>query len=385
VPARDAPRVGVFCPTFLKPEMLHVYRQVAGLRKVDPVVLAFKRENADQFPFETIRIVDRSPMRWVRRIVDVQIRGVPQQAYLSEVRSLEVNLAAARCDLLHIYFGNNGLFWLPFLRAAQLPVVVSFHGADVHVNLNSWAAKRMFQEMFAACALVLTRSESLASPLRELGCSPAKIQIQRTGIPLDTFIYFARERPADDAWRLVQACRLVEKKGLESTLRAFASFAKQYPKSVLTIAGDGPLRAPLENLATDLQIKDRVQFTGFISQKDLQTLYGQSHIFLHPSEQTADGNREGIPNSLLEAMATGLPCIATRHGGIPEAVTNLKSGVLVEESDPVGIAAWLERLASDCLLRYLIGKQGAETIREKFDLRTQIDKLEKIYLSVLKQ
>jgi glycosyltransferase involved in cell wall biosynthesis len=141
----------------------------------------------------------------------------------------------------------------------------------------------------------------------------------------------------------------------------------------------------LENLATGLRIKDRVQFTGFITQKDLQTLYRQSHIFLHPSEQTADGNREGIPNSLLEAMATGLPCIATRHGGIPEAVTDLKSGVLVEESDPVGIAAWLERLASDCLLRYLIGKQGAETIREKFDLRTQIDKLEKIYLSILKR
>jgi colanic acid/amylovoran biosynthesis glycosyltransferase len=385
VPATDAPRVGIFCPTFLKPEMLHVYRQVAGLRKVDPVVLAFKRENAAQFPFGSIRIVERSPMRWVRRIVDAQIRKIPQQAYPSEVRSLEVNLAAGRCELLHIYFGNNGLFWLPFLRAGQLPVVVSFHGADVRVNLNSRAAKRMFQEMFATCALVLTRSESLASPLRELGCSPAKIRIQRTGIPLDAFTYFTRERPADDAWRLVQACRLVEKKGLESTLRAFAYFSKQYPKSVLTIAGDGPLRGPLENLATDLQIKGRVQFTGFIPQKDLETLYRQSHIFLHPSEQTADGDREGIPNSLLEAMATGLPCIATRHGGIPEAVTDLKSGILVKESDPVGIAAWLERLASDCLLRYLIGKQGAETIREKFDLRTQIDKLEIIYLSAIKQ
>jgi colanic acid/amylovoran biosynthesis glycosyltransferase len=385
VPAKDAPRIGIFCPTFLKSEMLHVYRQVTGLKKVDPVVLAFKRENADRFPFETIRIVDRSAMRWLRRIVDLQIRKVPQQAYPTEVRSLEVNLVADRCDLLHIYFGNNGLFWLPFLRTGRLPVVVSFHGADVHVNVDSRAAKRMFQEMFAACALVLTRSESLAAPLRELGCPAAKIRIQRTGIPLDAFTYFARERPADDAWRLVQACRLVEKKGLESTLRAFASFAKQYPKSVLTIAGDGPLRGPLENLATNLQIKDRVQFTGFIPQKDLQTLYQQSHIFLHPSEQTADGNREGIPNSLLEAMATGLACVATRHGGIPEAVTNLKSGLLVDESDPVGIAAWLQRLASDSLLRYLIGKQGAETIREKFDLRTQIDKLENIYLALRKQ
>ena len=83
--AMDQPRVAIFCPTFLKPEMLHVYRQVAGLRKVAPVVLTFKRENADQFPFEPIRFVHRSPFRWLRRIWNVQIRKIPQQAYRDEV------------------------------------------------------------------------------------------------------------------------------------------------------------------------------------------------------------------------------------------------------------------------------------------------------------
>ena len=362
--------------------MLHVYRQVVGLKGVAPVVLTFKRENADRFPFEPIRFVHRSSLRWLRRIWNVQIRKIPQQAYPDEVSSMGILLTADRCQLLHIYFGNNGLFWLPLLRRCQVPALVSFHGADVQVNVDSPAARRLFQDLFASCALVLARSESLASSLVGLGCSPNKLRIQRAGVPLDTFRYFARQRPTDGAWQLLQACRLIEKKGLELTLRAFAAFSKRYPNAKLTVAGDGPLRGSLENLATDLQLNGRIEFAGFVTQSTLLTLYQNSHLFLHPSEQTPDGNREGVPNSLLEAMATGLPCIATRHGGIPEAVTHLESGVLVPESDLAGIENWLDRLAADDRLRDSLGKRAAQTIKEKFDLTTQIEKLEEIYLSL---
>lgn len=385
MPASDKPRIAIFCPTFLKPEMLHVYRQVAGLNKVAPVVLTFKRENTDRFPFEPVRFVRRSPFRWLRRIWNVQIRKIPPLAHRDEVLSIGALLDADHCRLLHIYFGNNGLFWLPLLRTRQVPMVVSFHGADVQVNFDTPIARRLFRELFTSCTLVLARSESLAASLVALGCSPEKLRIQHTGIPLDTFRYVARQRPADGAWRLLQACRLIQKKGLELTLRVFAAFSKLYPNSILTIAGDGPLRGSLERLATELAVREKIQFAGFVSEPALLTLYYRSHLFLHPSEQTPDGNREGVPNSLLEAMATGLPCITTRHGGIPEAVTHLESGILVEESDLGGIVHWLERLATDDHLRNTLGKHAAQAVTAKFDLTTQIQKLEETYLNLRRQ
>ena len=362
--------------------MLHIYRQVVGLKKVAPAVLTFKRENPDRFPFEPVRFVRRSRFRWLRRIWTVQIRKVPPRAFSDEISSMRDILTADRCRLLHIYFGNNGLFWLPLLRRCPVPTIVSFHGADVHVNVASEAARRLFLDLFASCTLVLARSESLAASVLELGCPPAKLRIQRAGIPLDEFRYTARRKPADGAWQLLQACRLIEKKGLASTVRAFARFLKQYPNARLTIAGDGPLRSTLEELATRMGVDERIYFAGFVTQPELLALYQESHVFVHPSEQTPDGNREGVPNSLLEAMATGLPCIATRHGGIPEAITHLESGILVGESDAKELAEWLERLAEDDELRDRLGRDAAQTIAKKFDLTTQIEKLEEIYLSL---
>ena len=139
----------------------------------------------------------------------------------------------------------------------------------------------------------------------------------------------------------------------------------------------------LQDLARELTIDDRVSFTGFISQEQLRDLYYGSHIFLHPSETGPDGNQEGIPNSLLEAMATGLPGFATEHGGIPEAIKHGVSGVLVPERDDEELAWALLNAVEDRHFLSQVARGGAEVVREKFDLRVQARSLEDVYLRMI--
>src|SRR5690606_28354530 len=128
-----------------------------------------------------------------------------------------------------------------------------------------------------------------------------------------------------------------------------------------------------------LKVQDRVRFAGFLNGAELCRLYAESHAFLHPSRTTADQNQEGIPNSMLEAMATGLPVLATWHGGIPEAVRDGETGLLVPEDDTTGLLENLRRLAREDSLWQSLAAAAARDVRENFEQRAQIAKLEAIY------
>jgi len=303
----------------------------------------------------------------------------------SECSALSKSIRASNISLLHIYFGNNGVFWLPLFRKRTIPIIVSFHGADVAVGFNTPPGQRRLKQVFNAADLLLARSHSIRKSMIAAGCSPDKIRIQRTGIPGSDFEYRPRSLPEDGRFQFLQACRLIDKKGVEVTLEAYAKFLERWPNSSLVIAGDGPLRKTLERIAQQLGIGVKVAFTGFLTKEQLLKVYYESHVFIHPSETTSAGDNEGIPNSLLEAMATGLCSIATRHGGIPEAIEHLQNGVLVEERDFETVSYWMSRLAEEWSLAAKLGRQAAETIAREFDSKTQIEKLESVYLEVIER
>ncbi|HEY3660119.1 MAG TPA: glycosyltransferase [Candidatus Udaeobacter sp.] len=377
------PVIACYCATFLKPEMLHIYRQITGLRQCAPVVIAQKRENATRYPFEPVYIVPKPRTHVLRRFWFRQLRDKPWQISDAEVGELLTILSETRARLAHIYFGHIGVHLLPLIQAWKNPSVVSFHGADVIVDMDKPAYREATLQMLNAVTRVLVRSESLRRAVVDLGCDPQKIQIQRTGIPLQEFPFRDRAVPKNGEWRFVQAGRLIEKKGLPVTLRAFSTFVKQHPNAMLTIAGEGPLLSELQRFAHELGVADRVSFTSFISQEQLREIYYRSHIFLHPSQTGRDGNQEGVPNSMLEAMATGLPVFATDHGGIPEAIENAVSGVLVPERDHEALARALLNVAQDPALLSRMARAGGEAVRRNFDLSTQTQRLEEIYLQMI--
>ncbi len=380
------PVVACYCATFLKPEMLHIYRQITSLKRCRPIVIAQKREQADRYPFDSIHVVAKPPTHFVRRFWFRQVRDKPWQLSSVEVRALLKVLKKTDARLLHIYFGHIAVHLLPLIRAWPKPSIVSFHGADVMVDMDKPAYRGATRQMLDAVKLVLVRSESLRRAVIHLGCDEKKIEIQRTGIPLSEFPFRERSFPPrgrGGEWRFMQAGRLIAKKGLPVTLRAFASFLHRYPNATLTIAGEGPLLGDLQKLARELKIDNRVSFTGFISQAELRDIFFASHIFLHPSETGPDGNQEGIPNSMLEAMATGLPVFATRHGGIPEAIENGVTGVLVPEHNHEELARGLVDAVQDSAFLSRIARAGADAVAQKFDQRVQVQRLEDIYLQAM--
>ena len=384
LPSADTrPIIACYCATFLKPEMLHIYRQITGLKRCAPVVIAQKRENLERYPFEPVHLVPKPRTHVLRRFWFRRLRDQPWQISDAELSELRRVLTETGARLLHIYFGHIAVHLLPLIRAWKHPSIVSFHGADVMVDMNKPAYREATLQMLDAVTLVLVRSESLRRAVVDLGCDPQKIEIQRTGIPLEEFPFHDRAVPKNDEWRFVQAGRLIEKKGLPVTLRAFEVFVRQYLNATLTIAGEGPLLRELESLARELKIAERVSFTGFLSQQQLREIYYRSHIFLHPSQTGRDGNQEGIPNSMLEAMATGLPVFATEHGGIPEAIEHGVSGVLVPERDEFALVETLLEAVRDPRFLSGIAQTGSDAVRKKFDLQQQAQQLDEIYLRTI--
>jgi colanic acid/amylovoran biosynthesis glycosyltransferase len=363
--------------------MLHIYRQITGLQRVRPVVIAQKRENAEKFPFEEIDIVPRPAMHFLRRFWFRQICNKPWQISAHELRAITEILDREQAQLLHIFFGHIAVHLLPLIRAWSKSSIVSFHGADVLVDMEKRAYRRATKEMLATVTRVFVRSASLRRAVIELGCSEDKIDVVRTGIPLQEFAFRERDFPETGEWRFLQASRLVQKKGIATTLHAFTHFLEDYPQATLTIAGEGPMLAELKELTRRLKIADRVVLPGFLVPEKLRELYYASHIFLHPSETGSDGNQEGIPNSMLEAMATGLPVFATDHGGIPEAIENAVSGILVPERDHDALSRALLDAVQDRQLLLRLARNGAESVAQRFDHRNQIRRLEEIYFGML--
>lgn len=371
--------IASYCTSFLKAEMLHIYRQVCALRNVDTFVMTKAVQNPERFPFRDIELITTARMNLLRHGWLKFVKRRPPIVYRGEYQMLSSLLERRSADLMHIYFGHTGVHLLPFIEQWNKPCVVSFHGADVAVKQDIANYPAKLRRLFEAVPLVLARSQSLANRLIQFGCPREKLRINRTGVPLDEFPVVERQAPPNSRWRIMQACRLIPKKGVATSLRAFAVFKKDFPNAEFFVAGKGPLQAELEMLAAGLGVSKDVHFVGFLSQSKLLGLYLSSHLFLHPSETPPDENQEGIPNSILEAMATGLPILATRHGGIGEAVEHGRSGLLVPEEDHVGLARAMKEIATTPGLLYDMGMRARMAVTSRFEQEAQARLLESFY------
>jgi glycosyltransferase involved in cell wall biosynthesis len=178
---------------------------------------------------------------------------------------------------------------------------------------------------------------------------------------------------------MLQACRFIEKKGLDVTLGAVQRLLQAERDVVLDLAGGGRDEQTLRTIAADLGISERVRFLGFLDNPTLLRALPDYDVFVHPSRTTLSGDREGIPNSLLEAMANGVPVVATRHSGIPEAVVDTKNGLLIDRADPEALARAVEKLLDHPELYANVSRAAHDTIAARFSISACARALEASY------
>jgi colanic acid/amylovoran biosynthesis glycosyltransferase len=277
--------------------------------------------------------------------------------------------AMTQSDIVVCHFGPSGLRAAAARRSPDdASIVTVFHGFDISSYLKTHGP-RIYAPLFAKGAAFFAVNSLWVTRLVELGCPSHKVRLLRMGVDLTTIAYKPMEIIDGQPIQILTVGRLVEKKGTEFALRALAELKERRRELQwhFAIAGSGPLQSTIETLIHELGIADRVSMLGAISPEEVKRRLAVSHIFVLPSVTAANGDMEGIPVALMEAMAAGVSVVSTSHSGIPELIEHEASGLLAPERDVVALAAYLERVMTDEGARWRMLSHAREHVSVHFD------------------
>ena len=282
-------------------------------------------------------------------------------------------------DLIHCQFGIVSLQLIDNIEDKSIPVVIQFRGYDASSMLRKKSyIQRLRQVLNQENYYSIFVAESLRQNLKQHDINVKNSIILHSGIDLSKF---KREKYEEHKeFIFLQISSLKEKKGHAYTLKAFAKFLslQETKKYKLVLAGDGERKTQLEVLSTQLGIHKYVEFVGFVSPLKAKVLLENADVFIHHSITAENGDEEGIPNVLMEAMAMELPIISTYHAGIPELIKDEVNGYLVKEKDIDTYALRMENITKWKKL-----KINREVIDKEFEINGHIAKLEAFYLKML--
>jgi glycosyltransferase involved in cell wall biosynthesis len=252
----------------------------------------------------------------------------------------------------------------------ELPLAASAHARDIWTaSADDLAAKLKAMRWCATC------TEPGAEYLRGLADDPAKVRLVYHGLDFARFPDAPAERPRRDGSepadpvRLLSVGRAVEKKGFDGLLEALAALPPELAWEWHHI-GSGPKLEPLRRRAEALGIASRIHWHGARDQASVIERYRDCDLFVLPSREAGDGDRDGLPNVLMEAQTQGLACLSTRFSAIPELIRDDDTGLLVEPGNTAALSAALERLIRSPNDRHRLGDAGCRRVREQFSAET---------------
>jgi glycosyltransferase involved in cell wall biosynthesis len=275
-------------------------------------------------------------------------------------------------DVVLAEYGMCGAEIVDACKKHAVPLVVHFHGHDAYRDWILEKYKQRYQTMFGYAHTIISVSGDMTRALLGLGCPGNKIAYNPYG-PREAF--FALQPNLEGGYFLAVG-RFVEKKAPLFTLLAFARVQQARPHARLTMVGTGELLGLCKALALAEGLN--VTFTGALAHTETMQQFADALCFVQHSLTASDGDKEGTPVSILEAGASGLPVVSTRHAGIADVVLHGETGFLVNEGDIQGMADYMLKIYDDEALRRSIGAKAKQHIRTQYALNRHIDQLNKI-------
>jgi glycosyltransferase involved in cell wall biosynthesis len=350
--------------TYLLWSQPFLYRLFESLQpNVKQIVLTQRVENTDLYPLPIIKRLNS------------RIFYGPYHAHVGACELQQ----QYQGDLIHAHFGFTAYKLMLLKHFMRIPMVVTFGGTDLASHAARPKTGELYRVLFDVAEQLVAVSEDLRRCAIQLGCPPDKIITVHRGVDTETFQFADRGSGGGRELEILMVSRLSEKKGHLEALAALSGLGEEVANWHLSIVGSGPEEAVVRECVRERGLVGKVAFRGNLPIQEVRRLMAGSDILLHPSVTPEDGDREGIPNALMEGQATGLPVIGTRHGGIPELIIDGETGLLVGERDTAALTDALRQLLTSKERRLQLGAAGRERIVREFSLEQQAKRHLELY------
>lgn len=368
---------------YMFPYQSYIYRQLLGHEDFQIIVVSklLVKDTRKKFPFEDLYYL--TSLGRLYGLVNRINEGIFDFLF---ALYLKIFIKVKKVELLHIHNGILGARLSSFFEFLGVPVAVSFYGADAFSYPKKSRWEERYKRLFRSKAHFIPLCESMKENLVNLGADPQKCHVVHVVVDTEQFPF--RERKFNGKVRFITVARLIEKKGHFVLLEAFKKLVDSGLPVELEIVGFGELREKILARIGELGLKDDVTLTDPSGVEDyfsfLKEKLLDAHIFILSSIVAEDSDREGTPVTIMEAMATGLPVIASDISGIPEVVEDGKTGFLVPQKDVEALAEKMEFLVREPQLWPAMGRAGRRRVEQQFSQKYLPKELGMVYNGILK-
>lgn len=341
-------KVLVFRRFYLPYSEPFIYNEIKNLKRYNPVVVTTSILNHEIFPFRIFTLPE---------FYAANFDPVIKERFISYIKEL-----ASRCDTTHSQFGDDSYFIKEMLFK-----VISLRGKDASESLGNKDYIKMLKR-----SMLIVRSDYMKNKLIQKGIDKKKIIVIPSGIDLQKFTF--QHKKVENTFRLLNVGHFIEKKRTIDCIKAVKILNDLGIRCVLDIYGSGKLK---DNLLKEIGKDENIHIKDPIPHNLMPELYKKFDILLHPASESLSGDEEGIPNVLVEAMASGLPIITTAHAGIRELVYDTL--FICKEKDPKDLADKIVYLINNNNNIEEKIKKNRQDIEKRFDIVDIVEKIEQVY------